>query len=415
MFRLIGFLVMFSATAVGAMFVDYRMSAKWSGREEAQGLTFSDYLSGLSGRIAGLTGSAAASGLPTKLADMLPKPPEGWTVRPTEAADVEGFLPKSKGKADKAAVALVTSVGKTDGGSGTEVAALTYEKGDRKVVIKAMRYPNVIFTSPASIEQRTELQAMSAQFRGTEFLTVRGLDVTEDLLPDGFRGRFFLADVGAQIHLQVLAPKRMPDADLVPFFQTLHVRAMNASVIDKVEGLGTVPVIVLASALDDAGREAYLADVAARQAAEALRNEAVRRAIEAAAAADERAASDQDRMAPTDDRGLSIAAVFGKLLGEGGGKEAATLSVEERKAHEAALVEAARSGDSAAAAVHAAALYGVIADELAKAEINGAGASAGGFSLGGGSSGSKSTIKVGVGNCVTENGKKVCTVGGASD
>lgn len=271
MFRLIGFLVMFTATAGGYVFFDYKMSARWSGREDAEGLTFTEYLSGFSGRFAGLGGSAAAAGLPTQLVDMLPKPPEGWTVRPTDAADVEGFLPKSTKKADKQAVAAVTKVGDTTASSGTEVAALTYEKGDRKVVIKAVRYPNIIFTSFAAMAQRMELQMMTAEFRGTEFMTVRGLDVTEDLLPEGFRGRLFIADFGAQIHLRVLAPKRMTDEELVPFFQTLHVKALNAGVIDKVEGLGDVPVIVLASALADAEREAYLADVAAREAEEVAR------------------------------------------------------------------------------------------------------------------------------------------------
>lgn len=283
MFRLIGFLVMFSATAGGYMFFDYKMSARWSGREDAEGLTFGEYVSGLTGRFAGMAGAASAAGLPTRLADMLPKPPDGWTVRPTEPADIEGFLPKSKAKADKEAVAAVTKVGQTDAGSGTEVAALTYEKGDRKVVIQAIRYPNIIFTSFAAMQQRMELQMTSAQFRGTEFMTVRGLDVTEDLLPDGFRGRYFLADIGAQIHLRVLAPKRMKDDELVSFFQTLHVKALNAGVIDKVEGLGEVPVIVLASALGDAERDAYLADVAAREAEAAARDAEVHKAAEAAA------------------------------------------------------------------------------------------------------------------------------------
>ncbi|MDZ4085173.1 MAG: hypothetical protein U1E69_00055 [Tabrizicola sp.] len=273
---------MFTATAGGYMFFDYKMSARWSGREDGEGLTFTEYLSGFSGRLSGLGGSAAAAGLPTKLGDMLPKPPEGWTVRPTEAADVEGFLPKSPKKADRKAVETVTKVGKTDGGSGTEVVALTYEKGDRKVVIKAVRYPNIIFTSFAAMAQRMELQMMTAEFRGTEFMTVRGLDVTEDLLPEGFRGRYFIADVGAQIHLRVLAPKRMTDEDLVPFFQTLHVKALNAGVIDKVEGLGDVPVIVLASALDEAEREAYVADVAAREAEAAAREAEEQQAAEAA-------------------------------------------------------------------------------------------------------------------------------------
>ncbi len=286
MFRLIGFLVMFTATAGGYMFFDYKMSAKWSGREDAEGLTFTEYLSGLSGRVSGLTGSASATGLPTKLADMLPKPPEGWTVRPTEPTDVDSFLPKSNSKkTDKKAIEAVTQIGTAEAASGTEVALLTYEKGDRKVVVKAVRYPNMIFTSFAAMQQRMELRMISAQFRGTEFATVRGLDVTEDLLPEGFRGRYFLADVGAQIHLRILAPKRMTDQDLLPFFETLHVKAMNAGVIDKVEGLGDVPVIVLASALDDAGRDAYLADLAARKAGEAAKEAEDHQAAEAAEAA----------------------------------------------------------------------------------------------------------------------------------
>lgn len=269
MFRLIGFLVLFAVTAGGYLAFDYRMSARWSGKEDAEGLTFTEYLSGLSGRLGNLGGSASAAGLPTKLADMLPKAPEGWTVRPVDPKDIAGFLPKNAKKADKDAVAALGAMAEADAGSGTEVAAQTYEKGDRKLIVKAIRYPNVIFTSFADMQQRMELQTRTAQFRGTEFATVRGLDVTEDLLPDGFRGRYFFADVGAQIHLRILAPKRMADADLIPFLETLHVKAMNADVVDKVDGLGDVPVVVLVSELDDTARDAYLADVAARAAKEA--------------------------------------------------------------------------------------------------------------------------------------------------
>ena len=284
MIRLVGSFIMFAITAGGYMYFDYTMSAKWSGREDAEGLTFTEYLSGLSGRIAGLSSASAASGLPTELAAMLPKPPEGWTARPVVAADIEQFLPKSTGDADKKAMAAIETMVLSDGGKGTEVATLAYEKGDRTVLIRAVRYPNIIFTSFMAMEQRFTLQMQSAEFRGTEFMTVRGLDVTEDLLPEGFRGRYFVADVGAQIHIRVLAPKRMKDAELVPFFQTLHVEAMNASVIDKVEGLGQVPVIVLASALADAEREAYLAAVAARDAEEASREATQREVAEAQAA-----------------------------------------------------------------------------------------------------------------------------------
>jgi hypothetical protein len=275
---------MFALTAGGYMYLDFKMSSRWAGREDAEGLTVGEYLSGLTGRLAGLTGAATSSGLPTKLVDMLPKPPAGWTVRAVDAKDIDGFLPKNAKKADKDALAAVKAMVNTEDGKGTEVAALTYEKGDRKVIIRAVRYPNIIFTSFMAMQQRMELQMKSAQFRGIEFMTVRGLDVTEDILPEGFRGRYFIADVGAQIHLRVLAPKRTADADLVPFFETLHVKAMNAGVIDKVEGLGDVPVIVLASALDKAERDAYLADLSAREADRDKKEADARAAAEAAEA-----------------------------------------------------------------------------------------------------------------------------------
>jgi hypothetical protein len=280
--RLIGSLILFAIMAGGYLYFDFRMSAKWAGREDAEGLTFQEYVSGLTGRVAGLTGAANAAGMPSKLADMLPKPPEGWTVRAAVPDDVKPFLPKSTKGADRKAISSLEKMVETSSGTGTETVTLAYQNGDRTVLIKAVRYPNIIFTSFAAMQQRMELQMMTAEFRGTEFMTVRGLDVTEDLLPEGFRGRLFFADVGAQIHLRVLAPKRMKDAELVPFFQTLHVEAMNASVIDKVEGLGKVPVIVLASAMEQAEREAYLADREARAAAEAEREAADRAASEQA-------------------------------------------------------------------------------------------------------------------------------------
>jgi hypothetical protein len=279
--RILGTFLMLAITAGGYMFYDFKLSARLAQQSGADSLEFPDYLSGLPGRIAGLTSAAAADGLPSRLAEMLPRPPEGWKVRAVAPADVEPFLPSNAGKADKAAVTALKALVSPDAGEGTETAVLAYEKGERTVLIQAVRYPNQIFTGPTALQQRQDLQAKSAQFRGTEFMTVRGLDVTEDLLPEGFRGRLFLADVGAQIHLRVLAPKRMKDTELLAFFETLHVEAMNASVIDKVDGLGKVPLIVLVSALDDADRDAYMADRAMREADKTRREDAGRAAAEA--------------------------------------------------------------------------------------------------------------------------------------
>ncbi|MDX5349503.1 MAG: hypothetical protein LPJ95_02200 [Paracoccaceae bacterium] len=281
MFRLLAFLSTFVLGVGGVVAIDYSMSSRWSGREDGEGLTFTEYLGGYSGRIANLVrGSGGTAGLPRKLVDMLPKAPEGWTVRPAEAGDIAAFLPKNRKSLPKDAVAHVEAIVKQAGGRGMETAALTYERGDRKVIFQAVRYPDVIFTSFAAMQQRFELQTRAAEFSGTQFMTVRGLDVAEDLLPEGVNARLFLADVGAQIHLRVLAPKRMQDKDLVPFFQTLHVEAMNASVVDKQDGLGKVPVIVLASVLDKVARAAYEADLAEREAALAAAHEAQRQADE---------------------------------------------------------------------------------------------------------------------------------------
>lgn len=398
MIRLFGFLTIAAITASGFFFIDYRMSAKAAGRDGTGGLTVTEYLSGLSDRMVGLTTASAANGLGGNLADMLPKPPEGWIVRPVVAADVEQFLPKSAKKADKTAVRLIEDMARPEGDEGTSVATLAYQKGDRIVLIRAVRYPDAFFTQASAIAQRVDLQAKGPAFQGTEFMTVRGLDVTEDLLPKDFRGRTFLADVGAQIHLRVLAPKRMKDTDLLPFFETLNVQAMNASVVDRVDGLGEAPVILVASALDDAGRDAYLAALGARKSAEAERNEAGRRAAEAEVAAQKDQTGAADKMS-----------IIGSVMGSLFGPDKTVIAADEAVDHQAAMIEAAKSGDTAAAAAHANALYGAIAEEIGKAE--GKFASGSGASIG--TPTNRSKIKVGIGNCIQEDGRKICSVGGS--
>jgi hypothetical protein len=283
--RLIGFLLAAMFSIGGFLFVDYTMAKRWAGSEDGEGLTVAEYLGGFAERLTGFTSASAENGLPTALIDMLPKPPEGWTVRPTVPEDADVFLPKAADDGTADASTYVKAVAAEPSGDGLEHVALTYERGERRVVFQAVRYPNLIFTSFMAMEQRFELQTLGPQFRPTDFMTVRGLDVTEDLLPKGMRARYFLANVGAQIQIRVLASSRMSDENLLPFFETLHVQAMNASVIDKQEGLGQVPVIVLASVLDEATRAAYEADRIAREEADDAARAAERAAAEAEAAA----------------------------------------------------------------------------------------------------------------------------------
>jgi hypothetical protein len=112
-------------------------------------------------------------------------------------------------------------------------------------------------------------------------LTVRGLDVTEEFLGDGFRARYFTASVGAQIQLRLLVSKRLKDGDLLPFFEALDVAAMNANVVDPEPGLGEVSVLVQPSAMSEADRIAYEADRTLRAKAAAQRADAVRDAAKA--------------------------------------------------------------------------------------------------------------------------------------
>jgi hypothetical protein len=286
LFRLIGLLVMLVVGFGGYLAVDYNNAKRAAATEGNEGLTIAEYLGGFSERIAGLAAaSGSARGLPTELAGMLPKPPEGWTARPATKDDLTGFLPKKRSSVPKTALAYLESVTAPASGK-VDSVEMTYENGDQKVIFQLVRYPDTIFTSIASMQQRFELQMTTAMFSRTPFMTVRGLDVSEDLLPEEVRARYFFADVGAQIHLRVLAPERMKDNDLLPFFQTLHVAAMNADVVDKQEGLGEVPVLVLASAMDEATRAAYEADLAQREAAFAAKSDAARLEAEAKAAAE---------------------------------------------------------------------------------------------------------------------------------
>lgn len=285
MVRLIGLLVLLVLGAGGFLVVDFNNAQRAAVAVEGEPLVFADYMQE---RVAGLTalaGGGAASGLPRGLEAMLPQPPEGWTMRPATREDAAGFLPRGRRDAPEASVAQVAAVAQPQGGRGVESVAMAYERGDRLVLVQLTRHPDSVFTDPAQLAWRSELQLSAPAHSGTPFMTVRGLDVVEDLLPENLRARYFMANVAGQIQLRVVAPERMRDRDLLPFFKTLHVAAMNASVIDRQPGLGEVPVLVLASALEGATRAAYDAELARRTTAASDRVTARLAEAEARAAA----------------------------------------------------------------------------------------------------------------------------------
>ena len=267
MLRLIGFLVMLSVGAAGVLAVDYTLQRQQALEVDEIELTIGEYVEALPDRVAAATSSAAGDGLPNELKEMLPVPPSGWTVRDTLAEDDATFLPRARSEGDQLANRLIRETTRLNVAKAEDVVALTYERGERRVVFMLARFADGIFTNPAAYQLRYELQTAGARFRALDSMTVRGLDITEDFLPDGAQGRLFIANVAGQIQLRILAPKRMTDRDLVPFLETLNVKAMNANVVDRVAGLGEIDVIAVASEMSDASREAYLADRAAREAA----------------------------------------------------------------------------------------------------------------------------------------------------
>ena len=276
MLRLFGFLVTLSIVVGAVLMLDYNTVRKQAVAAEQPVPDFRTYLDGLQPRIVSLVFSSdvdAGPSLATDLAQMLPRAPDGWTLRPAERDDIQSFLPKEKGKLEGKAAALIESLVKPKGPKGSNAVALVYEKGDRKIIVKAIRYPDSTFGDPAA---HAALLKDDSPFRQSNFLRVRGLDVMEDTLPDGMRGRLFSGDVGGQIRIWILAPKRTSDEDLLPFFETLDVRAMNAAVIDREDGLGEIPVMLLVSDLDEAGLAAYEADFAARASARETRRAEVR-------------------------------------------------------------------------------------------------------------------------------------------
>jgi hypothetical protein len=222
--------------------------------------------------------------------------------------------------------------------------------------------------------------------------------------------RVFLADIGGQIHLRITASASMTDGDLLPFLETLHVPAMNADVVEKVTGLGEVPLIVLASGLAPEDHALWQAE----RAAEATRIAAEKEA-EKEAERQKKAKADAAPETGGSTKGSTFDTLFGGLMGggEGGG---ADLSESARKDTQTALIDAAKSGNAFEAGAMAGALYGAIAEELARTEMK---AAPGGVAEGGGisfpsvsSSGRKSEITVGVGSCSSDGGGKFCSVTG---
>lgn len=278
MLRLFGFLVLALLGAGGIMLIDFNRLVQEAAAAETEPPSFQDYLESVPEKIISLTASTRSSTRVESVAEMMPPAPEGWTARPLaegNGGDIEGFLPRAGNEGDAAGIELVKAAASNRVEAGGSVAIQAYERGERRVVIRILRLPDSIFANLDAADRRYDAQVQAAELNGRPFLSVRGLDVTEEFLGDGLRARYFTASVGAQIRITVLASRRLKDTDLVPFFESLPVQAMNAAILDRQPGLGEIPVLVLASAMREDDRAAFEADRAARA------SEAVARAREA--------------------------------------------------------------------------------------------------------------------------------------
>ncbi len=298
---------------MGYLAFDFWNANRMARYGDGDGITVGEYVSGWLSFADVVNGSDEdATALPAELAGMMPKTPAGWTVRPTEPGDVDAFLPAG---AEEKAVKMVRAVVTAREGNGLRQIKQTYQNGPRTVVVELLRYPDFIFTSFAATALKMELQMSGMEFESRSFMTVRGLEIREDRMPEEIGLRYLVGNVGSQIWVRVLAPRSMTDEELLPFFETLHVPAMNANVVEKVAGMGDVPVIVLASVIEEETRAAMQAEREAEQAR--LEAERAAREAEAAAAAEAEAEAEAERAAGVEtdsDTGVKVR----KGTGDGG-------------------------------------------------------------------------------------------------
>jgi len=313
---------------------DFYMANKFARTGDGDGVSIGEYISGIVPGVAAIgVGVETPPEMPTELAAMLPKAPEGWAIRPTEPGDIAAYMPEN---VDEKTSRYVAAVVNPRGGNGTEEARFTYTNGPKLVVFEAVRHPNFIFTSFGATQLKMELQFTTSRYSGSDFMTVRGMEFTEDLLPEEAGLRYFFGSVSSQIWIRVLATRSMTDMDLLPFFETLHVPAINANVIDKVVGMGEVPVIVLASAMDAERRAAREAEKGtgklsraqereqkkaerdAKRAAAKVKKAAEREAAEAAVATEQ---AEEQQKADDHAKGVGQDEGTGVTIRKGTGKE----------------------------------------------------------------------------------------------
>jgi hypothetical protein len=214
---------------LGALALGHRMATDRALAEGAAAPTFLGWTMGLATDVlpGGLAEDPASRPMAPEILALLPPAPPGWTARAVTAADAARFPGTDP---THALFAPYPEVGVTD-------ARLAYDSAAGSVVMALVRHRDGIFTNPLSGRKYT-LRDESEVARGSDFMTTRGLIVREAPQPKTPGPRLFLAHVGMQLHLRVIAPAGTPDADLLPLFRGLDVTALAAAVIEPEPGLG---------------------------------------------------------------------------------------------------------------------------------------------------------------------------------
>lgn len=281
--------------------IDFWNANRMARGGDGDGITVGKYLQGWVSMAAMATEGDDATILPGDLATMMPKAPEGWSMQPTQPQDLDAYLPEGT---DKTLAAYLRAVASPRKGKGLKEVRQTYTQGSRMVIVEMVRYPDFIFTSFAATGVKFELQMTMPEYQPRGFMTVRGMEFVEDVLPEEVALRYFMGNVSAQIWVRVVASRSMSDQDLLAFFGTLHVPAMNANVVDRVAGMGEVPVIVLASAMEAEARAAWEAERAAHVSEEA--GKAAEKAAERAEKEARQAAKEEAKARKAEDKARGV-------------------------------------------------------------------------------------------------------------
>lgn len=125
MLRLFGFLVLVLVGAGGFLFLDFNRVVQEASAAEAEPPSFQAYLETVPQKLGSLAELSRSSPRARALVDMLPRAPDGWTMRPLadgKGGDIEGFLPRAGDKAEAEAIKLVQAVGSSKVKDGATVA-----------------------------------------------------------------------------------------------------------------------------------------------------------------------------------------------------------------------------------------------------------------------------------------------------